>query len=170
MPYDHPLGGPEDWLRRAHSDLAIARIPQSADILPEDLCFHAQQAAEKALKAVLIANSTPFPRTHNITRLLELIPEDRVIPQRVQEAVILTDYAVASRYPGAYEPVEDKELLEALAMAEAVVTWAEGEVKKPEDDVSTDLSKPVVDSTHQSEPGEAPPGEAPPDESGETPE
>lgn len=128
MPDDPSLGSPADWLRRSHSDLAIARMPQAAGVLPEDLCFHAQQAAEKALKAVLIASSIPFPRTHNITRLLELIPEDRVIPELVREAVVLTDYAVASRYPGAYEPVDEEERREALALAAAVVTWAEEEV------------------------------------------
>ena len=125
MPHDRSPGSPEDWLRRAHSDLALARTPPSVGVLLEDLCFHAQQAAEKALKAILIANSIPFPRTHNITGLLELIPGSLSPPPAVQEAVILTDYAVASRYPGAYEPVEDEELQEALALAEAVVSWAE---------------------------------------------
>ncbi len=131
MPYDGSPGSPEDWLRRSRSDLAIARMPPPVGVLPEDLCFHAQQAAEKALKAVLIASSIPFPRTHNITRLLELIPEDRGIPKLVRDAVVLTDYAVASRYPAAYEPVDDEELEEALALAEAVVSWAEDEVGSP---------------------------------------
>ncbi len=124
-------GSPEDWLRRAHSDLALARMPPFTGVLLEDLCFHAQQAAEKALKAVLVDSSIPIPRTHNITRLLELIPGDLTQPRAVQEAMILTDYAVASRYPGAYEPVEEEELQEAVALAVAVVSWAEEQVSPP---------------------------------------
>ena len=54
MPFEgHVSGSPVDWLRYAESDLEIARIPQSFRILLEGLCFHAQQAAEKTLKAVL---------------------------------------------------------------------------------------------------------------------
>ncbi len=94
-------------------------------ILLEDLCFHAQQAAEKALKAVLVANLLKFEKTHNLNRLLELLPEELEIPSLVQEAVILTDYAVMSRYPGDYEPIEDMELRRAIELAQAVVMWAE---------------------------------------------
>jgi hypothetical protein len=46
----------------------------SPNMLLEGLCFHAQQAAEKSIKAVLIDRGVSFPRTHNIRTLLELIP------------------------------------------------------------------------------------------------
>jgi HEPN domain-containing protein len=121
-------GSPEDWIRRARSDLALARTPPEVGVLLEDLCFHAQQAAEKALKAVLIARSVPVPRTHGITRLLELMPDPDALPQAVREAAVLTDYAVVTRYPGAYEPVEDEEYREAVVLAVAAVSWAESEV------------------------------------------
>ena len=51
-PEKHPSGSPEDWLRYAHSDLELARVPPPPKVLFEGLCFHAQQAAEKSLKAV----------------------------------------------------------------------------------------------------------------------
>jgi HEPN domain-containing protein len=124
----HP-GSAADWLRRAHSDLSLARMPQPDGVLLEDLCFHAQQAAEKALKAVLVANLTPIPRTHNIGMLLSLIPSDLDLPQAVDDATILTDYAVASRYPGHYEPVDEDEHREAVALAEATVAWAQEQVE-----------------------------------------
>ncbi len=124
----HP-GGPADWLRRAQSDLSLAQMPRPEGVLREDLCFHAQQAAEKALKAVLVANSIPIPRTHSLTMLLGLMPGDLELPQAVDDAVILTDYAVASRYPGDYEPVDENELREAVRLAEATVTWAQEEVE-----------------------------------------
>ena len=122
------LGSPEDWIRRARSDLTLAQTSPEVGVLLEDLCFHAQQAAEKAFKAVLIARSVSVPRTHSITRLLELMPESGALPQAVREAAVLTDYAVATRYPGAYEPVEDQEYREAVVLAESVVSWAESEV------------------------------------------
>jgi HEPN domain-containing protein len=53
MPQDRPVpGSAEDWLTRAEGDLALARAPLPEGAFHEDLCFHAQQAAEKSLKAV----------------------------------------------------------------------------------------------------------------------
>ncbi len=49
------LGSPQEWLKRAKSNLALARQARSEEIFWEDLCFETQQAADKALKAVLIA-------------------------------------------------------------------------------------------------------------------
>ena len=67
-------GSPEDWLRYAKADLALAQVPLPAGGLYELLCFHAQQAAEKSLKAVLIHHSIELPRTHNLERLIDLLP------------------------------------------------------------------------------------------------
>ncbi len=53
-------GSPADWLRHAHSDLELARVGRATKVLLEGLCFHAQQAAEKALKAVLVAKVSLF--------------------------------------------------------------------------------------------------------------
>ena len=121
---EHVSGSSGDWLRYAVSDLEIARITQSPRILLEGLCFHAQQAAEKALKAVLVAHAIPFPRTHNLTTLLDLLPQDIVLPSEVEAATSLTDYAVLTRYPGNLEPVTEEEYHEAVRLAEAVVDWA----------------------------------------------
>jgi HEPN domain-containing protein len=62
------------WFLKARQDLKI--IEQGMDRpetewVSELLCFHAQQAAEKALKAFLIAKSEEPPRTHSIEVLLE---------------------------------------------------------------------------------------------------
>ena len=118
-------GSPTDWLRHAYSDLALASIMPTPQILLEQLCFHAQQAAEKALKAILVAHNIAVPRTHNLRTLFDLLPADVPVPPDIQEAAGLSDYAVASRYPGTSEPVEDEEYREAIHMAEAVVYWAE---------------------------------------------
>ncbi len=57
-------GSPEDWLARAQSNLSRANQPKPDDVYWEDLCFDAQQAAEKALKALLIKRNIPFRFSH----------------------------------------------------------------------------------------------------------
>ena len=90
-------GSPADWLRHARSDLAYATAPRPPGGLPEGLCFHAQQAAEKAIKAVLVAQGIAVPRTHNLTSLLEHVVLPLRGPPEVEEAVVLTEYAVLYR-------------------------------------------------------------------------
>ena len=118
-------GSAEDWLRHAHSDLALARAPLPTGALLEALCFHAQQAAEKALKAVLVRRGVSAPRTHSIGYLLDLVASDLPMPDEVRAAATLTDYAVAARYPGEFEPVDEAEYAAAVKAAETVVSWAE---------------------------------------------
>jgi HEPN domain-containing protein len=117
-------GSPAAWVRFARSDLALARQQAGPEIVLESLCFHAQQAVEKALKAVLIHFGTPIPRVHNIARLVDLLPEsvERVLV--LTEAAALTDYAVASRYPSDDE-IDEGEHAQSVRIAAAVVAWAE---------------------------------------------
>lgn len=118
---------PAEWLRRARSNLVRARTGRTApDVLYEDLCFDAQQAAEKALKALLISRQVPFPKTHDIVDLLTLLSQSGIDPpHNVRQAGLLTGYAVDARYPGLSEDVTKQEYLEALALAEGVVRWVE---------------------------------------------
>ena len=126
-------GSSLEWLRYAQSDLELAQISAPAMVMLEGLCFHAQQAAEKSLKAVLIAFKIPYPKTHSIRKLLDILSEKMEIPEDLQEAAILNDYAVTTRYPGAVEPIEDDEYYQAISLAKAVYTWAVEEVNKVDD-------------------------------------
>ena len=121
---------PREWLRRARSNLARASHGrETPDVLFEDSCFDAQQAAEKALKALLVFKAVEVPRTHSISELLTVLSRLGFdVPADVQEAAALTDYAVAARYPGPSEPVVLEDLERALATATAVVVWASGVV------------------------------------------
>ncbi|MGB9610524.1 MAG: HEPN domain-containing protein [Bryobacteraceae bacterium] len=66
-------GSPEQWLESAASDLRLARLAsQHRGVRREQICFHAQQAAEKALKAVLLFQEMEFPFTHDLEELLRL--------------------------------------------------------------------------------------------------
>ena len=61
-----------EWMRHARSDLVITKLIDDEEITPEILAFHAQQAVEKALKALLVQRQVDFPRTHVIGVLLTL--------------------------------------------------------------------------------------------------
>lgn len=126
MPHekDSP-GSPRDWLSHARSDLALARISPPEDVMLEGLCFHAQQAAEKALKALLVSYNRDYPRTHNIGTLLDFLPETLTIPTEVEQAAGLTDYAVMTRYPGDVEPVSMEEYEQAVHIASTVLEWVQ---------------------------------------------
>jgi len=119
-------GSASDWLARAKSDLAIAKAPLPEGALYEDLCFHAQQAAEKALKAVYQNNNWVFHYTHDLDELITGLKQQGIaVPEIIVEADVLTRFAWESRYPYLGEPVTKEEYLEAVNQAERVVAWAE---------------------------------------------
>lgn len=118
---------PREWLRRARSSLARCRGDRRlSEVLFEDLCFDAQRAAEKAIKAVLVQRGRRFPKSHDLTGLLDLVAATGLeVPSEVLQARRLTPYAVAGRYPGVSEDASEDDYNEALATAERVFAWAE---------------------------------------------
>lgn len=130
MRHDMP-GTAGQWLSRAKSNLALAQQPRTNEIYLEDLCFEAQQAAEKALKAVLISRNIPFRYVHDLAELLTRIASTGIsIPPAVNQAAGLTAYAVTARYPGPYEAVTEGEYRQAIDCAAAVVNWAQEIIAK----------------------------------------
>ncbi len=127
MPRDTSLvGTPQEWLRRAKGNLARAKQPKPEEAFWEDLCFDAQQAAEKAVKAVLVFYQISFPKTHDITELLVLLDRSgHEPPNEIWEAGRLSNYAVQTRYPGIAQPVTEEEYHQAIALAEQAIKWAE---------------------------------------------
>jgi len=121
---------PREWFIRARSNLGLAKARPSESLF-EDLCFEAQQAAEKAVKALLLERGVSFPYIHDLARLLTLLEEaDEEIPGQVRKAAELTRYAVITRYPGLAEPVTESQYQEAVGIAEAVLAWVEQELAK----------------------------------------
>jgi HEPN domain-containing protein len=112
----------------AESDLNLARLAKDRDdVLPEQVCFHSQQAAEKALKAVLLHRKIEFPFIHDIEELLEIMTQSGLlVPPDVADAGALTPYAVEARYPGYEEEITLAQVDEAIRLAESVVSWAAG--------------------------------------------
>lgn len=115
----------KQWLKRAESNLIRASEKKSPSVYWEDLCFDAQQAAEKALKGIYIYYGKSFSRTHDIGELLENLGGFlHDIPEDLEEAQELSDYAVATRYPGWGAPVTEDEYQKALKQAQRIVDWA----------------------------------------------
>ena len=124
-----PPDDPREWLRRANSNLNRARA-FTADTCLEDSCFDAQQATEKAVKAVFVSRGEQFPFIHELQRLLQRLEGNGLkIPKYIYEAEELTDYAVLTRYPGMADPVTQREYRRAIRIAEAVLRWAERQVE-----------------------------------------
>lgn len=122
-------GSARDWLRHARNDLALARSGKTRTVLYEHLCFHAQQAAEKALKAVLVANRIAAAKTHDMAFLLDALPASVAVPPSLIELPLLNRYAVQHRYPGEAPRVTRKDLAEALRMAEDAISWASRRIR-----------------------------------------
>ena len=115
---------PREWLNRARSSLRHAKAADESVYL-EDLCYDPQQAAEKAIKGVLLHKRIPFPYIHDLDRLLQLVPNTgEALPEAVSQAGDLTRYA-AVRYPRVFSQVTEQEYQQALSVAEEVVLWAE---------------------------------------------
>ena len=125
-------GTPQEWLARAKSNLFMAKSAKVEEIFWEDLCFNAQQAAEKSLKAVLQYRQIPFRYVHDLEELITTLENHKVVvPQNVKDAEVLSQYAFATRYPGDLEEVTEEEYHRAIALAEQVVHWAESLLTPP---------------------------------------
>jgi HEPN domain-containing protein len=125
----HKPGGandPKRWLKNAEADLAYAMLPLPPGGMYEQPCFHAQQAAEKSVKAVLLHLGIDFPFTHNLKYLLNLLPTDLEVPNEVRGATDLTPYATITRYPGELEPATESDRDSAVTVAKATFEWAKG--------------------------------------------
>ena len=114
-----------NWLFRAREDISVMQNLEQAGIeyYTSTICFHAQQAVEKYLKAVLILNDIDFPRTHDVDYLLlECQNIDKT--NFMFDFKSLTEFGVSVRYPDDfYIPGlnETKEYLEiALEVKETV--------------------------------------------------
>jgi len=118
------------WLDRAKSSLAISKNKPDEAIFWEDLCFQAQQAVEKAIKGLLIFYKVEPEKTHNLVLLIKELAKHITVPDEINEAVILNDYAVQTRYPGDYTPVNEDEYNEAIKVAENCVNWIESKIAK----------------------------------------
>jgi HEPN domain-containing protein len=127
-----------ELLGLAADDLTAARalvdVPSVSDAI---VGFHAQQAAEKALKAALAATGRSFPFTHNIALLMQLCEDAGIeLAAALDQLDLLTPYGVAGRYGSRSPGTVDRAT--ALDLAAKAVAWARVVVEAPPSTGSSD--------------------------------
>jgi HEPN domain-containing protein len=123
MPLDPALvSETRAWLVKASKDLRAAAFEFGATPpFLEDIAFHSQQAAEKALKAFLTWHGRPFRKTHNLVELGQAcVALEPTFENLLRHAAPLTEYAWRFRYPGDPEEPTYHETQSALAIARDV--------------------------------------------------
>jgi len=122
-------------LQKARDDAwVLQRLAGDRDTPPWTLGFHAQQAAEKAVKAVLSVAGAEYPKTHDLQRLLNLAAEAGVaLPPDAAELPRLTPFGATLRYDETPE-MAGGEVLDrrwAIEVVRRTIQWAEALVGKP---------------------------------------
>ncbi|RJP14293.1 MAG: HEPN domain-containing protein [Candidatus Abyssobacteria bacterium SURF_5] len=111
------------WLKKAQNDLVTASQTLLLPDGPTDtVCFHAQQAVEKALKAMLVYQNVAFPKIHDSLKLLDLVlPSAPDLEKYRQRFAEVSGYAIEVRYPSDLVEPTREEALQAFKFAEEVV-------------------------------------------------
>ena len=123
-----------EWIRKAESDLAAARLlTESEQTLPDQAGFFCQQAAEKYLKAFLIACDQVPPRTDDVDVLVELCAAiDPTFDQLQSQVEGLTEFAVIFRYPDAWS--DEEAAFQSLDQVERVRSFVRLKLGLPAED------------------------------------
>lgn len=116
----------QNWLRKAEADLTAARwLAESDRLLPDQLGFFCQQAAEKCLKAFLLATGEAPPRIHDV--LVEMCAAWDPDFEQLQPMVEgLAEFAVIFRYPEEWS--DEPAARRALVKAEQVQVFVYGKL------------------------------------------
>lgn len=114
--------------KAAHDEYAVNRLGEDPDAPDELIGFHAQQAVEKALKAVLAARAVRYRWTHDLVELVDLLRENGIrLPERFEDIFDLNPFAAEFRYDEM--PQRPEEPFDRAAVRELVAgvrAWAEG--------------------------------------------
>ena len=105
-----PEASLEDWIEKAEQDFDYARLGmrRSKHSLYDGVCFHAQQCAEKYVKAYLVHHNIAFPKIHDLVELRRLcLQADGTFALITDPLKLLYLYAVDIRYPGLTATKED---------------------------------------------------------------
>jgi len=120
------INNPNAWVEKAEEDFALATSAlRRKKPLIAGACFHAQQCAEKYMKALLVSRGAGFPMTHDLLMLNNLCSSAGIFMEIDPRLLnILTDYAVRTRYPGEEPALRDAK--EAIEIAKVIRRLARG--------------------------------------------
>ena len=120
----------KNWLFRANEDISVIEnlFHSGPELYASAICFHAQQAVEKFLKAFLVFHDIDFPKTHDLDYLLS---ECRKIDETIFEIDLgsLTDFGVSLRYPDDFYVPEKEETVMYRNIALNVKKVVEDKIK-----------------------------------------
>ena len=120
--HEHVIAVIREWVAKAENDLknAAHTLKLGEDCPTDTVSFHAQQCVEKYLKAYLVLKGIDFSKTHDVGKLVTLLPEAVRLGLTVEEQRRLTSYATVTRYPGDYEPISLSEAKQAVRISRRV--------------------------------------------------
>lgn len=127
----------KQWLDMANMDMGVAKyLMENYHPKPlEIICYHCQQAAEKAIKALVVSRGTQggLPKLHDLSFLLNQVKNLVKIEEKYYDyADTLTPYGVAVRYPNELF-IEERHAKEAIQYAEEIMEWVSAIVSEEED-------------------------------------
>lgn len=126
-----------NWIEIADEDLQFAQhgltIPKKPPF--RLIAYHAQQCAEKYLKAFLVYKNQDFPYTHNLTILLEYCSKHRNWTEQIMNTEELSSYAITSRYPNEDKEVTKDDAVRAIFLAGTVRNVVREALKKEDLDL-----------------------------------
>lgn len=110
------------WMAKGDNDLRNAEhtLTMTEGCPLDTVCFHAQQCAEKYVKAYLAFQGIDFPKTHDLGELVALLSDPGWFPLSVEECEQITDYATVTRYPGDWGSIDRPDAEHAVAVAKLV--------------------------------------------------
>lgn len=113
------------WLRWADEDLLLAkRTAADTEVVPRGGCVWAHQAAEKALKAMLVASGIDPPKVHNLVKLADMLGDHRPGPFEDAALAELSEWAILGRYPDDMSDATSEDAAVAVGQARVVVDIA----------------------------------------------
>ena len=110
-----------DWYHRAIHDFHSATVLQKDDPTDPNAVWLAQQAAEKAIKCLLVLEQVVFRKIHDLEETRALLPDHYQLKSDPPSLSSLTKNAIETRYPGDFEPLEEAEVHTGIALAARVI-------------------------------------------------
>ncbi len=121
----------KNWIKKADEDLKVVRheLNQPAEERATGaICFHAQQAAEKYMKAYLLTKSIDLPKSHDLEYLLAVCADNDKDFEKL-DIGNLTDYAVSVRYPDDFYTPSFEEAIKASELANNIKQFVSKKIK-----------------------------------------
>jgi len=115
----------KEWIEKAKEDYGFACVGLERTDYFAQVCFHFQQAAEKYLKAFIVANKLEFRAVHNLLELLEICRQNEPNIEELEQACrFLNPFYIDTRYPISWPSHYDKDTaVKAKKMADEIRGW-----------------------------------------------